>query len=370
MSGIDEGHRFLPLWLPGSSQIRRKLPAGFLGASFLLAALGAGAAFFSFKVTDRASESRLLCDEVVWDFGSRRQDKPEPLTHTFRLENSSNEAIRISDVLADCGCIVADNHPKEVGPKSAVDLAVAIKLPGHPGPIRKHVNVVLETSPVSKLQLVIQGRIAPTAAFYLVPEKLNFGILDQNEVKSRRVRIARYEGSPVRLLQATPQSDALRVTSVGSGDGLGSFVELAVSLDASTAQTGEFRSKIDVITAHAGYRDIKIPVVAKIKAEPHGLVESILIDRLPKGAFRDISLVVQSGHDVVVEYVSYDGDGRIALEALTADETDNDRRTITAVRVLRSGEFARPSVVRGTLEVKLADRALPVRIPMTVYVPN
>jgi len=55
----------------------------------------------------------------MWDFGSLRQEKPEHLAHSFKLENLSAETVSIKEVLPDCGCMVVDNPPSEIRPGSA-----------------------------------------------------------------------------------------------------------------------------------------------------------------------------------------------------------------------------------------------------------
>ena len=262
---------------------------------FAVALFGAMlASWFVFAARDEAitSDLPIVCRDAIWDVGSLSQEKPVRLVHSFKLENLSGASVGIVKIVPDCGCVVAENKLSELSPSASTELTLSVNPAGQPpGPFRKVAHVVLDTTPPSKLTLVIRGIIAPSPAFYLVPTKVDFGILTQKETRSRSVKIVRYDGTPVRFLRAFPLSKALQVKAATSGGDADSFMELTLSLDNSGLKAGDFKSSVLVVTEHAGYSDVTIPVVAIIAEQPHGLVASIFLDRLLKGVpqERDLS---------------------------------------------------------------------------------
>jgi hypothetical protein len=312
------------------------------------------------------SDAPVVCREAIWDFGELSQEKPAYLHHRFKLENLTKEGVRIVKVVPDCGCIVPEKPPSEIGPGAMVELPLNVNAAGRPGPFQKLVHVVLGTTPVSKVTLTIRGKILPSPALYLAPVKLEYGTLSEDETKARSVKIARYDGSPVRFQQIKSQSKALQVKEVVSGDEEDSFIELTVSLNGSTLRAGDFRTSISVVTEHPGYSEIEIPVLAKITVGQHGLVSSVFIGGLSRSAFQDKSLADGSSHPPNIEKIDYLGEGPITVKFIAAvDPSTNSVRPV--VRVSRRDEAATKRICRGSLLLWLVGRKNPVRIPLTAY---
>lgn len=216
------------------------------------------------------------------------------------------------------------------------------------------------------MTLTIQGTILPSPVLYLAPAKLEFGTLSKDETRTRSIKIARYDGSPVNFQRVRCQAQALQVKEVVSGDEAGSFIELTMALNSSGLKTGAFQSSIVVVTEHPGYSEIAVPVLAKITADTHGLVSSMFVDHLSSGAFQDKSLTDGSGPPPHVAKIDYEGEGVITVKLIAAgDRSTESMRPI--VRVSRRDVAAEKRICRGTLVVQLAGTKKPVRIPLTVY---
>jgi Protein of unknown function (DUF1573) len=321
--------------------------------------------FQHFQAREKGSDGPIVCREAIWEFGELAQEKPERLHHVYKLENRSGETIRIEKVAPDCGCVVADKPPREIGPASAAELAVDVNGTGVPGPFHKTVQVILGTTPVSKLTLTIRGTILPCPALCLAPLQCDFGTLDEEETRLRSVRVARYDGSAVRFQQARSESEALQVKEVVSGNRADSFVELKLAIDASLLKAGNFRSSVVVITEKPEYREVTIPVLAKIDARPNGLVTSMFIDRLARGTFQEQPLVSGTGPHPRVEKVDYEGDGPITATWI-GSENQNSSGGKPVVRISWPEGTVKQGICGGSLVVRLAGAKKPVRIPLTV----
>ncbi len=311
------------------------------------------------------SDAPVVCREAVWDFGDLSQEKPEHLHHRFKLENLSEERVLIGKVEPDCGCVVADKPPREIAPASEVELVIDVNAAGPPGPFQKLVHVILATTPVSRVTLTIRGMILPSPALHTIPEKINFGTLNEDEIRTRSAKIARYDGSPIRFQRVKCTLAALRIKGVARGDE-DSFIELTMALDSTALQTGYFRSSVIVVTEHPGYSEVEVPIVAKIAASQHGLVSSVFVDRLSREASQDKPLVMGDQAPPRVEKIDYEGEGPITVKLILAGERGSDNLK-PIVRVSRRDEVTKHRICRGTLVVHLAGMKKMVRIPLTVY---
>jgi hypothetical protein len=352
---------------PEVSRSGTKLRVGILATGSLLTIVASLFLYDRGLVRGVTPDGPVVCRNPTWDFGTVSQDKPQGFTHAFKLTNVSKQVVSIMKVSPDCGCVAAEQYPSEIGPGATVELAVTATVGGKPGLFQKKVAVVLGASPGSILVLHIRGNLVASPAFLMAPTTLDFGLLDQDEIRARSVRIARYDASPIRFLRATPRSDALKVENVAcSNDNADSLLELKILLNSGTLKAGdEFRSSVIVATRHSGYPQIEIPVTAKVAAQPQGIIGSIFIDRLSAGEFRDYPLIdlVSNSPRPTVEQVHYEGKGAITVELLVAD----NHRTIPTVRVKRMDKPVELRVCRGDLVLRLCERKNPVKIPLTVY---
>lgn len=319
----------------------------------------------------RRAEPPVICRNPIWDFGSISQMKPGTLTKSFAIENTSNVSLRIHKVLTDCGCIVPETAPTQIGSNSSVELPLSVNPPAAPGPFQRFVHVVIGTSPISRLTLTVRGEILPSPAFYWAPTRLDFGDVSDTESRVRSIKLARYDGSAVRFLRADPTSKALSVERTVSGDSADSFIDLTIAIDGSLAGAAGFASSIVVVTGHPTFRNVELPVAAKIVEQPNGLANSIIVGRLARGEFRDASLadVHCLGPRPVVEAIHYEGEGSIAVQLVTLGDSVAGS-PVARVRVSRTNGPAETKVSRGALLVTLQGRRKPVRIPMSIYLPD
>ncbi len=281
------GNRKGERWL-SPPELRRRI--GIAAVALLLLSalvLAFGGLVAPARLGKSEADTPLLCREPVWDVGTVSQVKPQHLSHAYRLENRTDSPVRILDVKSSCGCVVADNYPREIGPRGAAELPVKAEVAGIPGPFHKHVVVIVATSPPTKLTLDVRATIASSPALWFLPLAADFGTVRPGEVRTRTLRIERYDGSPVKLVRAVPQTDCIKVQAVTQGDAAGSIVDLKLALDGSSLKEGNLDSWVVVETEHKGYPAVNIPVLARLGADPPGLVGSVFVDRLPPGGYRD-----------------------------------------------------------------------------------
>lgn len=317
------------------------------------------------RISRAESEQTIYCKVPTWNFGTVDQTKTREVAHTFCLENPTNEPLRIDKIEPTCGCIVPDDYPKELVSGATADVTMRVNIIGPPGEFRKFVNVRLLTEPPSDFRLTIVGQVTVSPAFHLVPTVVDFGTLDESEIKTRTVKISRSDGSPVRFVETESESDALSQVRAVSGDAKDSYVELTLSLDGSRLNPGDFQSRVVGHTLHTEHREVTIPIRAKIAGQPHGLVNSLFV-KLAPGGFQDVPL--SDGNQAVpdVELIRFDESGPLAVELLPP----SINRASATIRVSRVAEPSDAKLVRGELVAKLTGREKPVRIPLRVFLSN
>ncbi len=308
----------------------------------------------------------IVCRDSIWDFGTVDQTKIARVSHTFVLENVTDEVVLVDKVEAGCGCIVASDYPLEIAPHSSAGFPVTLNLVGPPRQLRKRVLVHLATSPRSVRALGVVGVIDASPAFYSAPSAVDFGTLAIGETRSRVVKIARFDASAVMFARGVARSGAVSLKRAASADDRDSVVELTVSLDASRLRAGDFASTVLVQTDRPEHPDFEIPIKARIAGEPDGLVRSIFVRKMRRGTSQNLP-IANDVRSAEVERVSYEGAAPIDVE-LVLDAAERER-VGPVVRILRKDDVSRsemPKVVSGHLLVMVSGRDSRVRIPMFV----
>lgn len=104
-----------------------------------------------------AEGPRLVCDEPTYDFG-RRGDH-ETVAHTFTLRNAGDQAVRIEQVRASCGCTVPRTSAQVIAPGATATVEVQFRLAGRRGRQRQVIQVVSDDPVAPRLPLTLEGVI-------------------------------------------------------------------------------------------------------------------------------------------------------------------------------------------------------------------
>ncbi|MCP4675118.1 MAG: DUF1573 domain-containing protein [Deltaproteobacteria bacterium] len=283
-------------------------------------------------------------------------------THSFRLENHTSEAVPIREVRANCGCLVADEYAKTIPPGGATDIDVTLSVFGPPGVFRK--TLVVFCGDTGQLPLSIRGRLASSSLMFVSPTVLEFGEILLGESKTRKLTLARYDGTDVRFQSLETEKDAVATagepvssTRTNSFGVTREYLEVPIRFDARSLPSGSVTEWIVVKTASPvpSTADLRVKVHATIVEMEKPWVEQIFVERLGPAESTEVP-IVKTGHVVNTEIASYsyEGDESISVELMPGGG-DGESTAIARARVIRSPKKEPPRLARGVLRVRPAE---------------
>ena len=125
--------------------------------SILLLGLVIIAGFTFAKKNDNGKPS-IQFSEVVWDFGTIKNDRPA--VHNFEFTNTGTGNLVILDATAQCGCTRPEFPDKPIAPGKKGKVKVTYNPVGRPGGFEKTVTVKSNGSPKTT-RLKIRGTVIP-----------------------------------------------------------------------------------------------------------------------------------------------------------------------------------------------------------------
>lgn len=168
----------------------------------------------------RAQEEAVLSfEETVWDFGSIKE-AGGPVSHTFRFTNTSDEAIVLERVQADCGCTTPLYGREPVKPGAQGEIEVTFNPINFSGPITKTVSVFCNNGKSRNLLTIkanVESKPRPikeTHPFDLAPGV----VADRLSVPFAYIGNGSVNSMVVEIVNTTENSVAIGVDSI-TGDG-------------------------------------------------------------------------------------------------------------------------------------------------------
>jgi hypothetical protein len=210
----------------------------------------------------------LACEDAVWDIGRVDATDSPRLSHTFMLHNRSDQAIQLKKVLSSCGCLVADGYERNILPGNFCELTAAITVPSEVGPFSQQLAVGVECKDTEWMKLTVVGIGKVNASLYSLPRVVNFGTMRLGDVRTRTVRIARRDGSEVRVKSARCEGQGLTVLGelpFSETDGL---AEITLRLDSNQLSPKELIAYYATIdTDHRRFTDLRVHVAGVIASQ-------------------------------------------------------------------------------------------------------
>lgn len=201
----------------------------------------------------------LVIDEPVYDFvysGPGIQ-----VRHTFKLTNSGNDPLVISEVNSDCGCIATLLSGNEILPGETGSLQAFFETKEYEGKQKKNI-VITSNDPVQgDIVLTIQGEIKRGTV--LVPEAVYLGDVVQGGSSVGTVKLLQLSEEPL-VVTKIDTGKFLTAQAIHFRDENSRGYEIAIRLEGDVPK-GHFTS---VVTLHTNAKKrprIDVPVWANIK---------------------------------------------------------------------------------------------------------
>ncbi len=159
-------------------------------------------------------ESQLVCDEPVYDFGTR--NNVDQLEHTFVLRNKGTTPFVIRKVNGCCGVTAELTGDKIIQPGSNTTVLAKITLGGYDGKYRKVVHVLTEGQILPVYRLMINGIVIPLVEVH--PGAVTFNCSFSNSVMESKMVITSRDGNPFSVtgvVSSVPQCAIDSYTNIG-----------------------------------------------------------------------------------------------------------------------------------------------------------
>lgn len=124
-------------------------------AAVPLAACGPSPAPPPAAAASPAAAARLSIEPAAFDFG--RVLPGRQLQKQFTLRNLTGEAVAVTSVTTDCGCLVVGDHPRALLAGASAPLTLQLTTPDHAGPVVR--NVVVHTDAADAAGLTLRATV-------------------------------------------------------------------------------------------------------------------------------------------------------------------------------------------------------------------
>jgi len=211
-----------------------------------------------------AEPAPLAVDLPSVDKGELAANKP--LVHTFRLKNTTDLSITVTEISAGCGCFRNEVSERLIAPGKVVDLTVGMNLlsqPEGPNTWKLAVRYRVESNPPStgERALQIMAKVkkdvnVEPVALMLLSEKEITGTL---AVTDRRGKPLTVIGARIGLKNVTTEVKAAK-----DADGRRTQT-IAITVDES-CPAGQYADELCIDTDDPEYKELRIPVRVVKKA--------------------------------------------------------------------------------------------------------
>ncbi len=204
----------------------------------------------------QALRPHLVCDEPLFDFGSR--SNTEDVDHSCSLRNTGNAPVVVSRVRSGCGCTQAQLSQNTIEPGSNAVLNARLTLRGIVGV--KRTNIYLHTNDPEKP--VFQCQISGTAVteMMVTPPEIMFTYSPSSAPTTQRLTVTGKPGSSARITGIETQGAffVARIETNSPGYGVIS-VQPGTDAPAATAL-----GVVAISTDHPHYPRLVIPIRASV----------------------------------------------------------------------------------------------------------
>jgi len=272
-------------------------------------------------VSSLLAEPRIVCDQPVFDFGSR--DASEVVIHTFELKNTGTSDLVISAVRPACGCTATELTRFTIPLGESARLAAKLTLAGRSGDIHKPILIESNDPANPAFQLLMQGKV--TTEFSIFPSFLTLRQSAPNQPLSGTVQITS-AGRPFRITRIESSDPSARVRADPMPDGLSQ--QISASLEKSP-QPDPQPFLITLQTDNPRMPSVDIPAMAvqikKIIIAPERIVlregdegaKKHVIIKSADGTPLEIKEISTPGPNVKVDYSATLGSIRLAVRGLS-----------------------------------------------------
>lgn len=117
--------------------------------------------------------------------------------YTFQIQNLGQEPLQISQVKRSCGCTLAGEYDRVIGPGAVGQIPVSINTNRFSGKFSKSVTVISNDPQNPKIKLTLTGTARPFIK--VQPLAADFGTIGEDETKTVTVKLTNNTDDPVNI---------------------------------------------------------------------------------------------------------------------------------------------------------------------------
>jgi len=127
--------------------------------------------------------------EEIWDFGTINQG--DVVTHIFKIKNTGETKLVISNVRTSCGCTAALISSREIAPGKSSQIKVHFNSSGYKGKVTKYIYVESNDpdEPQKRLTIKVNINVPPKPTIKLEENNWDFGLIIQGEKPTHILKV-------------------------------------------------------------------------------------------------------------------------------------------------------------------------------------
>lgn len=277
------------------------------------------------------AEPRAVAGETIKDVG--RIDDFRDVDVTYTITNDGDSDLELVDVVASCGCTVAD-YDEVIAPGDTGEVVVTLKPQGYSGPLARSVRVYTNDAGNPYIELVVKAIIAPSV--YMTPGYARLVGLVGEPVEPARQLLWAPDVEDFQVTSATTSLPFVEVEArpataeeaAEEGSGKQWVIETRLGED---VPDGIFEDTIVIATNHPRRPQVDLPLFGQVHAPVRSVPASIELGSHPAGQEIEASVRLATlDEDLEVEY----GQAVLAADAPGSIETSYEVENETTYLVI------------------------------------
>ena len=205
----------------------------------------------------KEKQPRILCEEAIFDFGSK--DSSEIVDHTFVLKNTGSSDLVITAVRPACGCTAAELTQSTIPPGESAKLSAKLTLAGRNGQVQKPILIESNDPANPALQLVMKGVIGTD--FQITPSTMVLRKDSPDAPATASVIVTSMKNENFEITDAKSEAGKLKVRWDKFPDE--NSYQITANLE-ERLQAGQYSDKITLETNHPIRKQLEISVIVAV----------------------------------------------------------------------------------------------------------
>jgi hypothetical protein len=202
---------------------------------------------------------QLVAEQLNYDFGEVLQGAK--VEYTYRFRNAGDAVLEVGNVRSSCGCTAALLSARRIAPGDIGELQATFDSTRFQGAVSKVITLDSNDPQHPQVAFNLFGKVK--AELLLQPERVNWGVVEKNQLLETQLTISNLSSSTIRLEPPRSTNPAVSAELSSLHIPPGGQVELRLTAKLPDDQT-RLSGYIIVATDYANYPQIRVSVSARL----------------------------------------------------------------------------------------------------------